>query len=131
MASSNVRSLLTTDEILLDSRHETTRAALATVVPADVENADGFDFDEPGTIALLKRQNYKMHLGVRITSDFLRPTISLFDTRAEPSLVRTSNLLPEWRCRIMLLQMSLVSASDDRVAVTGKSCYFICPAGRC
>lgn len=61
--------------------------ATATVLPADVQDADERDFHETNAIALYKNNNYKVHMCIEITSETLRTTGSVFNAGAGPNLV--------------------------------------------
>lgn len=96
MASSTGTSHTTTDVALLHNGQDITGTAIATVLLADVENADALHFNEADTKAMLIKQDFKVCLCVEIMSNVLGPVISAFHTGAGPYLVRISHLTPEW-----------------------------------
>lgn len=125
IAPSPATSHSITGDTLSNNRQDTSGNAVATVLPADIENAEALNFDETDIIALFKKPNNKAGLCVTIMSKILRPAITVFDTGAVPNLVQTSHLLPEWCRRVKPLQISLKSSSADCVAVARKILLFV------
>lgn len=56
--------------------------AAVTILPADTKSGDRLELDDTDVIALSKKNNYKLHRCVGITSNISRPAVSVFDTGA-------------------------------------------------
>lgn len=66
-----------------------TEPNVATVLLADVENAEELDFNVTGVIALFQNKNYRATIWVGITSIISRKSVIVLSTGARPDLVRT------------------------------------------
>lgn len=65
-----------------DDNLDVPKPAVAKGLPHGFKNVEELDIDETSVIELFEKNNHKVHLGVRVKSDILRPTVSVFDTSA-------------------------------------------------
>lgn len=106
------------------------KPAVTTVVPHDAVNGEELDFTETDVVALVRKNNYKLHMCVEIRSNILVPTVSIFDPGTGPNMFGMSFLPVNWqKCICPVNNISSKSASGSPVNVVGKS-YGPCPAGR-
>lgn len=82
MASSIVKKQSLQPYATLVDSLEVPEPAAATVLPADAITAEELEFGETDVISLFKKQNYKVHMCVRIASNMSKLTGSVIDTGA-------------------------------------------------
>lgn len=78
--------------------------AFPAVLPVGVQNGEELYFDATRVLDLFKKKNYKAPMGIWIKSNPLRPSVSIFNTGAEPNLCHTSLTPLKWSKLICALQ---------------------------
>lgn len=100
----------------LDDHMDVPESGGATVSPSGVKNAEELDCEE-----MFKIQNYKIHMCVVITSNIVKPTVSVWEISAGPNRACMSLLPVKWRTTSCIFHhMSLDSALDSPVLFISK-----------
>lgn len=89
MAPSSVSIHHTQRSATLNHRLCVSESAAVTVLPAYAKRSKKVEFYETGVIALFKKENYKVHMFLRITSNCSRLTVDAFNTGPGENLVDT------------------------------------------